>query len=162
MDQIRNWAFSICIASVCGSVLNIFAPEGSLQKTCKCVISIFFLCVVVSPMLDIDISDLVSSDKTYLGAEYSYEENEFEEISIKAFEENLIYETEKLLTEKEVDFEDVSINVNISEDGSIDISEFNITFYREGNFDSLKNEIKEKIGIEPEFIISGENENGNY
>ena len=162
MDQIKSWAFSVCIASICGSILNIFVPEGSLQKTFKCVISIFFLCVVISPILNIDVSDLFNQEKIYLNAEYVYEENEFEKISIKAFEENLIYETEKLLAEKEVDFADLSINVNISEDGGIDISEFNITFDREGNFDSLKNEIKEKIGIEPEIIISGVNENGNH
>lgn len=162
MEQIKIWAFSICLASVCGAILNMLAPEGNFLKTFKCIISIFFLCVVIAPIFKTELPDFSSQEKIFSEENIeTYEENGVDKITEEVFEEQIESETEKILSEKELAFEDISVKVNILEDGSIDINKFTITFYQNVNFDSLKEELRQKIGIEPKIVVSGENENGN-
>ena len=47
-------------------------------------------------------------------------------------------------------------SVNISEEGSIDINKFALTFKNLENADSFKEKIFQKTGIKPEIIISGD------
>ena len=81
MEQIKTWAFSVCLAVVCGAILNMLAPEGNLQKTFKCIISIFFLCVIIAPVSKIDIPNFKNTEKIFSEINTETEENEFDEIT---------------------------------------------------------------------------------
>ncbi len=157
MDDIKNWAFSICSASICGAIMNIILPEGSTQKIFKSVFCVFFLCCVVSPLFGMDIF----SEKDILNSfdfEYKEEEgteNKFYESSIKAMEDEIRNRTEQVLKDNGIDFTNISLKINILEDGGIEISEFSVFVYSD-----IAEEIKEKIGNEtgliPEVKILGE------
>ena len=162
MEEIKSWAFSVCVASICGAIFNMLLPEGNLQKTLKCVISIYFLSVVISPFSEIvsfDFSkeNIINIDKY---SEY-YDENEFDDITEASLEEKITEETKKILSEKEIDSGDIFIKVNISDENSINITKFTVILSGCENPDALKDEMKHRIGIEPEIILSGENKNGN-
>lgn len=51
MEAVRIWAFSICAAmAVCGIALQIL-PKSGMTGIFKLVVSVFFLCCLLSPLL---------------------------------------------------------------------------------------------------------------
>ena len=57
---------------------------------------------------------------------------------------------------EEIKAEDILIKINISEDGSIDITKFTLVFNEKPDIEALKQALYKKTGIEPEIIVSGE------
>lgn len=157
MEAVKNWAFSVCCASVFCGILNMILPEGSTQKIFKAVIYVFFLCVVISTFSGFDFSDLWfasgEKDKDYL----SGSENEFNEISEEFIEDEIICAVKEIFTYEGIEPKDISLKVNISGEGSIDIIDFTVVLEKAENPDELSEKIFKKTGIEPKIIVSGEN-----
>lgn len=155
IEQIREWAFAVCAAAAIGGLINIIMPEGGLSKTLKSVISVFFLCTVISAFtkIDFDIADFKINENKI------YESKEFEEIN-SVSEEYLEGELYKSVTEileaEEIYAKDILIKINISENGSIDINKFAIAFEQLEDPFKLEEKIYNKTGIKPNIILSGE------
>lgn len=49
MDWMRQWALTLCITAVAGAMAQMLLPKGNVQKVCRIVLSVFFLCCMVSP-----------------------------------------------------------------------------------------------------------------
>lgn len=157
MDEIKSWAFSVCTASICGAAMNIILPEGSTQKVFKSVFCVFFLCCVISPLLNMDFingGDILNSFE----AEYEEEsglENRLYESSAAAMEEDIKTKTASILDEAGVNFSNISIKINILEGGGIEINEFSVTAASEIP-DGLKEKIGSETGLIPEVKIAGD------
>ena len=156
MEFIKNWAFSVCSAAICGSVMYLVLPEGNLQKVFKTVFCMFFLCTVISPFAEIKIPDF---DKITLQTteEKALENNIFNETTEKHIEEQIIYDTDSVLFEENLFAEDILVKVNILPDGSIEINKFILTICSIEDSEKLKDKIYQRTGIKPEIIFSGEN-----
>lgn len=158
MEDIKIWAFSICSAAICGAVLNMILPEGSTQKIYKTVFSIFFLCILVSPVLKFDFENIdITEYKIYDTQHYDISENEFSETYTKTIEQAIYSDVSNILEEYNIYPKDISVKINIFDDGSIDINKFTLTLDQNISLAEIKNRIKEKTGIEPEIIVSEEN-----
>ncbi len=159
MEEIKSWACSVCAAAVCGAVFKMMFPEGNLQKIFKCVICVFFLCTVISPLMEIELPDF----KNIADSEYDFpkENTEFNDISAKVIEEQIIADTSELLLDDGIVLSDISVKINISGSGGIDINKFALTLDRNYDFNMIKEKVKQKIGIEPEIFVSGEKTDGN-
>lgn len=162
MEIVRNWAFSICAASVCGAILNMILPEGSTQKTYKAVFCVFFLCVLISPLSEFEIPDFeaITENIDKIESE-NIENNEFSENSVSIIEDAVIKDAQSILAEEGIAAKDISVKINISENGGIDINKFVLTLDSVCDLDLLKKKIFQKTGIMPEIIISEENANGS-
>lgn len=158
MEIFKNWAFSICCASIAGGILNLLLPKGGAQATYKTVFCVFFLCVLISPLSDIHFSDSdffnrkITENETF--------ENTFSETSEKYLENEIVSSVEEILKNENIICDDIFVKVNISEDGSININKFVLTFKQLENADKLADKIGSISGIVPEIIILGENKNG--
>ena len=156
MESIRNWAFSLCVSTIIGSVLNIILPECQIQKTFKIVSCIFFMCAVISPLKDIDLS----AANRYFEHEYKnneYKTTEFSDISSEYIEKQIIDSTKKLLNDEGISAKEILVKINISENGSIDINKFVLNFGYLENPSEIAEKIHKKTGIKPEIILLGEN-----
>ena len=157
MAEIKSWAFSVCCAAIICGLLNMIFPEGSGKKIFKSVLCVFFLCIVISPFSEFEYSDILS----FIGKDYDIafnsEKNEFNKISEEYLKNEIIKSTEELLNKEETGFKDILLEVNISEDQSIDINDFTVIVFENINKDELIQKIFEKTGIKPEIIVSGEN-----
>lgn len=51
MEALKQWAFSICCAMVACGIMQILMPKSSLERMFKLVVSVFFLCCLLSPFL---------------------------------------------------------------------------------------------------------------
>ena len=131
-------------------------PKGGAQTTYKTVFCVFFLCVVISPLSDIRFPDIdifkpeITENKI---------ENTFSETSEKYLENEIIASVEEILKNENVIYDDIFVKVNISEDGSININKFVLTFKQLENADQLAEKIGRISGITPEILILGENKN---
>lgn len=160
MEKIQNWAFSLCCASIAGSILNMIVPEGNLQKTFKTILCVFFLCVFVSPIMKTDFDFRDISIKSNMENEYDFSENIFLGDSSGIIEKEIISETKNILEKYEIIGGEIIVNANISDNGSIDITEFTVLLSEYGNIQEIEETIFEKTGIRPDIIVSGENEDG--
>lgn len=128
MEAVRQWAFSICSAMVvCGIALQLM-PKSSMTNIFKLVISVFFLCCLLSPII----------------TRYPQQRIQLEEYSASAAEEKTlalkrVMETqtqaqaernaEKNISDKlrqmGINYHDITINININgqsgEPDSVDI-----------------------------------------
>ena len=156
MDAVKNWAFSVCCASVFCGILNLILPEGSTQKIFRAVIYVFFLSVVVSTFSGFDFSDFLFISKTE-NEEILLEENDFNDISEDYIEDEIKNATYEILESEGIVPEDISLEVNISSNGSIDIIRFAVTIAENLFTKDLSEKIHQKTGLEPEIIVSGEN-----
>lgn len=157
METVKNWAFSVCAASICGAVLNMILPEGSAQKTYKAVFCVFFLCVLIAPLSELKIPDFDSlAESVNETKTEDMAENEFSESYISAMEKAVISDTKAVLSENGITAKDISIKINISGDGGIDINKFTLTLGSAENPGAIREKVYEKTGIMPEIIISEE------
>lgn len=157
MDFFREWAFSLCFASVIGGILNMMLPSGSNQKIFKTILCMFFLCVIAGPIyennLPENIFDFIKNNN--LITEDS--ENEFNKNSLEYIEQRIKEDTTEIIKNEGLEIKDILIKINILENGSIDIDKFVLKLNHAENADKLAETIKEKTGLLPEIIISEDN-----
>ncbi len=157
MDDMKNWAFSVCCAAISGGIISMIIPKENSLKIFKYVFYIFFLSVIISPLYEIEFSGinekLYFSNEKYVGVQ---EYDDFSDNSKKFIESAIVLDTQKQLSEFGYEAKDISVSVNIYENGSIDISKFAVTFEDIVNTNNIKKIIFEKTGLEPEIILTGE------
>lgn len=156
MESVKTWAFSVCCAAIVGGIMNILLPKSNLQKIYKTVFCVFFLCVILSPVLKIKTlnRNFFEFDSEYGNDLY---ENKFTDNSEKYIESEIIKSSKIFLQDNGIDYKDISAKVNISDDGSININKFTLTFEKQVNSEFIGEALQQKIGVEPEILISGEN-----
>ncbi len=158
METFKNWAFSICCASVSGGIMNMLLPENSSSKTFKTILCVFFLCIVISPLTELNCSIPSFFEKNI--DEESYSENKFIENSTDYIESELIRAAEEILAEENIETKDISVSVNISESGSIDINKFVLILSDIENIYEIENKIFQKTGVKPNITVLGEDADG--
>ncbi len=156
MESVKSWAFSVCCAAIAGGIMNILLPKSNLQKIYKTIFCVFFLCVILLPVMRIKTpnENFFEFDSEYNGVFYK---NEFTDNSERFIENKIIESTEIFLRDNGIHCKDISAKVNISDDGSININKFTLTFEETVNSEFIGEALKQKIGVKPEILISGEN-----
>ena len=153
MDTVRNWAFSICCASLVGGILNFLLPKNDLQKTFKTVFCVFLLCIILTPISEINLNKISFSGFETENFENEFTENDFTLFSAEYIENELILSAKRILEEEQLIAEDIIAKVNISEEGNININEFVLIFKKTEKSDSVAERIHSETGIEPEIRI---------
>ena len=154
MEFIKNWAFSVCCSAIITGILNLIMPDKGTRATFKTILCVFFICTIISPLSDIDLPEYNFSYENSL--DYNYSENEFLNNSANYIETRLENAVTEYFEQEEIKAEDILIKINISEDGSIDITKFTLVFNEKPDIEALKQALYKKTGIEPEIIVSGE------
>lgn len=156
--ELKNWALALCTAAIFGAVMNMLLPEGSEKRIFKTVLCVFLLCSMLSPLMSLNFSDIEES--LYID---EHENGDITEdllaLSAKQTEKALEDKAKAVLEEKDIDFDNIFAQVNISEDGSINISRFVITA-DEADAEKIRSTVYEHTGLLPEIEYKGENDNG--
>lgn len=153
MEMIKNWAFSVSVAAITGGMLNMIFPDFGTQKTFRAIVSVFFISVLISPLAKIEIPEFGIFSKNELIRE-EQDENEFIGNSEAALEKRIAAIARESLQEKGYFPKDISLKVNISAEGSIDIIEFSVFAQNGADGEEMKKIVFEKTGIEPEIVFS--------
>lgn len=161
MENFKNWAFALCVASMCGAVLNMLLPDGSEKRIFKTVLCLFLLCTMLSPILSTDFSkfnvDFASDGND---AQMSTVTEKLLDVSAAGTKKAIINDTKEALAENGIASNNISVTVNISADGSISISGFSVSVV-DGDADTIQKIVEKKTGLVPEIKYLGETNNGN-
>ncbi len=96
MDVLRQWAICITISSLISVVVYALSPKGNMQKAMQVIISIFFLCALLSPFLSESVINIDFETNNYL----PQQENKSDELNERINEQML--EISKRMVEEQV------------------------------------------------------------
>lgn len=164
MSVIKTWIFSVCVAAVVGSIVQMLVPSGSMEKVMKVVVGIFFLSCVFVPLVTI-----------IPNIKYDFEIGTAEQVAqisegmqqIKN-EQIIDYANAQisdaiagLLDRNNINYKKISVDYNITTDSSISINEIEITMQNDYNGQAKQATLllEKETGIKT-FVSVEEEENG--
>lgn len=50
MEELKKWAFGVCVAAIFSSVVYALVPKGNMQKIMRCVTALAVICALVFPL----------------------------------------------------------------------------------------------------------------
>lgn len=162
METVKSWAIGICMASLAGTVAHFLSPSGSTQRIFKVVISVFFITVMIYPIVGLS-SD--SIDEFIDGYTYneSYLDNaeQIAEIVLNQSVSQIKISVGELLDKLGIKDYEISVNTDIDENDSIVISSIEVGVGEEyrGKVQEIYSELKKNIDCEIDVYVGG-NKNG--
>lgn len=160
MDSVRSWALTICFACVLGSIFAMIFPENSSKKLLNMIISMMILCVIFKPIASLGEFVLQLDESSFEVSEYENSEledqiaSDAEKIYSSYLRENL----ERILNENNINYENIVINMDTSENYSISIGQVEVVVKSEDvvQAEKIKNLLYDYIGKEPLVTKVGE------
>lgn len=134
MEALRSVVASLCVSFVFFGVIMMLLPEGNMQKNVKTFVSVALVSVIVAAVSGVSAN--ISDNKFDLDFELdqtkvSSIERSADEINIAVTESAIERQIFEALTEKEIEFSEISVKADISEDKSISITEVEIVCPKE-------------------------------
>lgn len=122
MDEIKNWAFSLCCAAVGGALFSLLLPDSSVGKTGRFAVQVFMLCCLILPLNHLGSIPLVIPQiqiETTSRAEniQSTVNHQIETQTANALNRMAA----EILDEHQIPYQKIETIVNTKQDGSISI-----------------------------------------
>lgn len=158
METVKSWAISICMASLAGTVAHFLSPSGSTQRIFKVVISVFFITVMVYPIVGLSgdsIGDLIDG-YTYNDA-YVDNTEQIAEIVLKQSVFQIKNSVGEILDKLEIKGYEISVNTDIDESESIVISSIEIMLGEEyrAKVQEICAELRKNIDCKIDVYVGG-------
>lgn len=160
MNWIREWAFSICITLIAISLFSMLMPKGSMEKTVKFTISLFFLSCLIGPFIfnPPSFSLFTNFSNKNIKDSLNYEIVKTVHNQVLVSIENIIRRNITQFLKKNninnINIKKIEININISDDNSILINRIDI--FLDSSYkmmdNQIRNIIKKEVEIEPSII----------
>lgn len=161
MDSVKAWAISICMASLAGTLAHFLSPSGNIQRIFKVVISVFFITVMIYPIVGLTIEDIgdVTDGYTYTDS-YVNNVDEIADVVLKQSVAQIESGVRDVLRTLEIDEAEITVNTDIADDDSIVISNVEITVGEEyrSEIQQIKTELSKNIDCQINVYVGG---NGN-
>ena len=148
MDAFKEWALSLIIAGMAGTLISLLSPRGTMEKTLRAVIGVFIVSAVVSPLSQI------LKEKSFLPT-FAFEnvisqaDNSISEHMLDVCKSTVGTVISETADECGIDGYSVDADLDIGENNCIIIREICITIQ---NDDALKSsdfsaELEKKLGF---------------
>lgn len=162
METVKAWAISICMASLAGTVAHFLSPSGSVQRIFKVVISVFFITVMIYPIVGLSADEIGDAIDGYTYHD-SYVDNaeQIADIVLEQSVSQIKSAVGDILQGLEIKDYEISVNTDINEDESIVISRIEVVIGEEyrGKTQEIYTELKKSVDCEIDVYIGG-NQNG--
>lgn len=160
MEAVREWAVALCAAAVLCAGAQIITPDEKKGKWMRIVFASVMLCAMVLPLArisgcrlsyDSNISDY-SPDRRLCEA--------IEEQTASAVSSTVCRLVEDCLLGYDVEAEDISVSMDISDDGCISIGQITVrTAYPAGKSpEDIADYLYSRLGLKAEVITVEESE----
>ena len=158
MSGIKEAAVCICVCCVLCGTLKMLVPSTQFDKLIRLSIGVFLLCSVIAPIQNA-VKEIGSPQITLAAVE----RNERMEEAVIDFSssmlENIVSgQIESALLSEGVEAENIKIYMDILNDGSISISQAEVTLSSEdyAKRDSLSRTVYTRTGVNAKFITEEE------
>lgn len=142
MENIKQWAVSVCAVIAITAILKYLIPEGKMKKTSEAVLSLIVLAVVLTPFLNSG----NAFDSTLNNYDFLSDIEEYE--SSDAYGEALEKSIGDILTENGIAYKEITVNTNIDSESYINISNIEIELQNTDEKDKVCALLSEKLGID--------------
>lgn len=132
MDAIRQIGTTVCITMVAVGLFSMLMPNNNLAKTIKFTVSLFFICCIVIPVvnLDFDFDGLTVGVSKDQPAPLSFDEQVNQQL-LRMTEENISENIRLELEQEDIQAENVTVSAHIEEDNGISINNITLTVAQE-------------------------------
>lgn len=159
MDSVRSWALTICFACVLGSIFAMIFPENSSKKILNMIISMMILCVIFKPIASLGEFVFKLDESSFEASQYENSEldNQIASDAEKIYSSYLTENLGRILTENNINYENIVINMDTSEDYSISIGQVEVIVKSEdvGQTEQIKKLLHDYLGTEPLVTAAG-------
>lgn len=140
MDFMRKIVLTSCILSVAVNIAECVKPGDKFTRQLKTIFSLIFIIGIVTAGIKTGINfELPDYNEFEYNENYSEIEKTAQDFLKTEMEERINKVIEDILTEKNISYEKIYTNVNINQDGSIDINRID---YKGKDFEQARTEIK--------------------
>lgn len=155
MHELSVWANSVCMVAIICALFEMFVPEGTLAKLVNFVLGLFLIIAILVPFANLIQSNALKNSKINIEQQNTNFSDDINDLTIaygKSAIEKIIIQC---LEEKEIEYKKIDINMDSSNNESIDIVRVDIYLpikYR-NQLSEIQNEVKEKTGISPNIYV---------
>lgn len=128
MTDIKSWAAAVCAAAIAGSLAHLMSPPGNMQKIYRFVVSTFFICAMLLPLLSAgrgfygEIASFSAPGETGAGEL----ENKVQEQTAELFAGEIKRLAKERLREMGIASAEISVKIHEEEDGGIYIEQLSV------------------------------------
>lgn len=153
-DTLKQWAVSLIICAIGGTVISLLSPRGSMEKTLRAVIGIFVVSAICTPLLKFGKTELRLPAFAADAAEICVEADNLLEQTEKACKETVGRVVSDVMASAKIDGYEVETNVDIDENYCIIIQSIYVTLDSEnsGSAAGIKAELQKRLGVPVEII----------
>lgn len=149
MDSIKAWAAALCIAAIVCAVLQMLAPKEGTGKVFKLILSAFFLCCLIMPLLRA--GSLTRLDISVLPGEVQAEllEDRVNQQLMRQVQATVEQLAETALDSSGVKAEKIEVKTDTSPEGSIYIQQVTITLDKQSKPKALaaREVLEKQLGV---------------
>lgn len=160
MSALADLIFSFCISLVALGLISILIPSGTMEKTMKMLTGIIMIALLLSPFAKGEINlDFLTENK---GTTRAIQQTSLDRaVAISQSQIELLLKD--LLNKNGIEVDEIEVNMDISKDGSIIISQISISsnFTSREEIQEVKNIIKKELGVDAEVTDRGGIRNGS-
>lgn len=151
--MMNDLLLNVAVIAIATALFRLLIPENTFKKQLSFLISCFFLSAVffsvTNGQFDLDIGSLTKTTNEYV--DFS---EQLREHTTRTIAEEMRKEVAALLAEKNITAEEIGIIVNISEVGSISISEIRLVLNEEKDLSEAEKTLLESVGDEIAVSVS--------
>ena len=154
MDAFKELVTTLCLAGIGLAIYKMMVPSGTYEKQIRVLVSLVFILGVISPFARGEISIPVSANNELIESiEYARIEEQANSYLKSHFTTNLESALIKVLEEKGIDVDKISVNVDISEEYSISINEVRVLISNNADTGAVKAAIIKEVGEDTEIQV---------
>lgn len=158
MDGVRSWALSICFACVLGSIFSMAFPDNSSKKLLNLIISMMILCVIFKPLTSIGEFVLRLDEGSFNASEYENDDlnNEIADNAEGIYSSYLCENFCRVLDENNISYENITVNMDTSEDYCISIGQVEVIVKNEdvNQSENIKKLLRNYVGTDIPIVVS--------
>lgn len=158
MDGVRSWALSVCFACVLGSIFSMLFPDNSSKKMLNLIVSMMILCVIFKPLTSMGEFVLQLDESSFDASEYENDDlnGEIADNAEKIYSSYLCENLRRVLDENNISYENITVNMDTSEDYCISIGQVEVIVKNEdvNQSENIKKLLKNYTGENIPIIVS--------
>lgn len=159
MSSIQGWAVSLALAAVCGTVLELISPSGTMEKMVRFVLGAFMICALIVPVAEnagkISFEFQSETPREEALSEFK-EQTENQALALAA--ENITFLAGQVLENNRITPQKIEVIMDTSDKGNISFIRLYVRLSAED--EERKQEVKEllekELGLETEIQIGQE------
>lgn len=159
MEGIREWAAAICGTAVLCAAVSMLSPDSRQGKGLKMVLSVFFICVLLSPLSSLkgcrdELEDFVSPPSSADSSLLTLIEEQTAEAMERSVRELVAWQ----LADMDVQIEEIAVEMDISGDGCISIGQVVVVAGDAdgGRLDEIERRLYERLGLNAKAVKVGD------